>query len=49
MGGDNNRVILVTRADIEHWDEASKIEVARQLVDRMAEHMNAETDEDDEA
>jgi phosphopantothenoylcysteine decarboxylase/phosphopantothenate--cysteine ligase len=37
MGGHRNRVHLITAEGVEGWPEASKDEVARQLVDRIAE------------
>ena len=37
MGGPRNRVHLVTAAGIEDWPEASKEQVARQLVERIAD------------
>ncbi len=37
MGGARNRVYLVTAAGVEDWPEASKEEVARRLVARVAE------------
>ena len=37
MGGANNRVHLVTAEGIEDWPEASKEEVARRLIDRIAQ------------
>jgi phosphopantothenoylcysteine decarboxylase/phosphopantothenate--cysteine ligase len=39
MGGPRNRVHLVTAAGIEDWPEASKEEVARRLVARIAEEI----------
>jgi phosphopantothenoylcysteine decarboxylase/phosphopantothenate--cysteine ligase len=36
MGGDSNRVHLVTAAGAEAWPELTKIEVARRLIDRIA-------------
>ena len=36
MGGDNNRVQLVTASGVESWPELSKREVARRLTDRIA-------------
>jgi phosphopantothenoylcysteine decarboxylase/phosphopantothenate--cysteine ligase len=36
MGGDRNRVHLVTETSIEDWPEASKSEVARRLVENIA-------------
>jgi phosphopantothenoylcysteine decarboxylase/phosphopantothenate--cysteine ligase len=37
MGGHRNRVHLITREGVEDWPEASKDEVARHLVGRIAE------------
>lgn len=37
MGGHRNRVHLVTASGVEDWPEASKDEVARKLVERVAE------------
>ena len=37
MGGDRNRVHLVTADGIDHWDEAPKDDVASQLADRIAD------------
>ncbi|HMI40714.1 MAG TPA: bifunctional phosphopantothenoylcysteine decarboxylase/phosphopantothenate--cysteine ligase CoaBC [Sphingomicrobium sp.] len=37
MGGANNRVHLVTADGVEDWPEASKDEVARQLIERIAQ------------
>lgn len=37
MGGQRNRVHLITAAGIEDWPESSKDEVARRLVARIAE------------
>ena len=37
MGGVNNRVHLVTADGVEDWPEASKEEVARRLIERIAE------------
>jgi phosphopantothenoylcysteine decarboxylase/phosphopantothenate--cysteine ligase len=36
MGGTHNRVHLVTPAGVEDWPEASKEDVARQLIARVA-------------
>ena len=36
MGGDRNRVHLVTAQGVEVWPEQSKDEVARMLVERIA-------------
>ena len=38
MGGDRNRVHLVTAAGVEDWPDLSKAEVAERLVARIAEH-----------
>lgn len=37
MGGEFNRVHLVTQSGVEDWPEASKDEVADQLIERIAE------------
>ena len=37
MGGANNRVHLVTAEGVEDWPEASKDEVARRLIERIAQ------------
>ena len=37
MGGADNRVHLVTADGVEDWPEASKEEVARRLVERIAQ------------
>ncbi len=37
MGGDDNEVMLVSAAAVEHWPKASKIQVARRLAERIAE------------
>jgi phosphopantothenoylcysteine decarboxylase/phosphopantothenate--cysteine ligase len=37
MGGDDNRVHLITADGVEHWDPASKRDVARRLADRIAD------------
>ena len=39
MGGDRNRVHLVTGAGVEDWPEAGKDEIARRLVERIAEEI----------
>ncbi len=39
MGGSRNRVHLVTADGVEHWPEMTKEEVARQLVERVAEEL----------
>ena len=39
MGGDRNRVHLVTGAGIEDWPEMSKDEVAQRLVERIAKEL----------
>jgi phosphopantothenoylcysteine decarboxylase/phosphopantothenate--cysteine ligase len=40
MGGPNNRVHLVTANGVEDWPEASKEEVARRLIQRIAEALS---------
>jgi phosphopantothenoylcysteine decarboxylase/phosphopantothenate--cysteine ligase len=37
MGGHRNRVHLVTAEGVEDWPEATKAEVARHLVARIAQ------------
>ena len=37
MGGQRNRVHLVSQSGVEDWPEASKEEVARQLIVRIAD------------
>ena len=39
MGGARNQVHLITAAGVEDWPEASKEDVARQLVQRIAEEL----------
>jgi phosphopantothenoylcysteine decarboxylase/phosphopantothenate--cysteine ligase len=39
MGGEHNRVHLVTGDGIESWDEAPKEVVAQRLVERIARHL----------
>jgi phosphopantothenoylcysteine decarboxylase/phosphopantothenate--cysteine ligase len=39
MGGDRNRVHLVTAEGVESWPELDKVEVARRLVQRAAERL----------
>ena len=41
MGGDNNRVSLVTKDRTEDWPEMTKDEVAEKLIARAAEHLTA--------
>ena len=40
MGADRNRVHLVTAQGVEDWPEAGKNEVARRLMERIAEALN---------
>lgn len=41
FGADDNRVTLLTRdGSREDWPRQSKVDVARQLVDRIADHLN---------
>ncbi|WP_106639485.1 bifunctional phosphopantothenoylcysteine decarboxylase/phosphopantothenate--cysteine ligase CoaBC [Allosphingosinicella vermicomposti] len=37
MGGDTNEIHLVTQDGVEHWDAASKADVARRLAERIAD------------
>jgi phosphopantothenoylcysteine decarboxylase/phosphopantothenate--cysteine ligase len=39
MGGHRNRVHLVTGDGVEDWPEASKDEVARHLIERVADSL----------
>ena len=39
MGGDRNRVHLVTAGGVEDWPEAGKDEVARRLLERIAQEI----------
>ena len=41
MGGDGNTVHLITADGVESWPAMSKVEVARKLVERAAEHLAA--------
>jgi phosphopantothenoylcysteine decarboxylase/phosphopantothenate--cysteine ligase len=41
MGGERNRVQLVTRGGVEDWDDAPKSEVARRLAERIAAALTA--------
>jgi phosphopantothenoylcysteine synthetase/decarboxylase len=43
MGGGRNRIHLVTADGVEDWPEASKADVARQLVERIAAALAAKT------
>ena len=40
MGGDQNRVLLVTKAGTEAWERAGKDEVAQRLADRIAKELS---------
>lgn len=42
MGGDRNRVHLITPAGVESWEEGEKIEVARRLAERIAAALGEE-------
>jgi phosphopantothenoylcysteine decarboxylase/phosphopantothenate--cysteine ligase len=42
MGGDRNRVHLITAAGVESWEEGEKTEVARRLADRIAAALGEE-------
>ena len=37
MGGEDNKVTLVTREGLERWPRADKLAVARRLADRIAQ------------
>jgi phosphopantothenoylcysteine decarboxylase / phosphopantothenate---cysteine ligase len=39
MGGDRNRVHLITDQGVEDWPEAAKDEVARHLIDHIAQEL----------
>jgi len=39
MGGERNRVHLVTQDAVEDWPEASKAEIARRLIGHIASHI----------
>jgi phosphopantothenoylcysteine decarboxylase/phosphopantothenate--cysteine ligase len=39
MGGSRNRVQLVTASEVEDWPEMSKEDVARRLIERIAEEL----------
>lgn len=41
MGGDRNRVHLVTSRSVEDWPESSKEEVAKKLIERIAEALGS--------
>jgi phosphopantothenoylcysteine decarboxylase/phosphopantothenate--cysteine ligase len=41
MGGERNRVQLVTRSGVEAWDDAPKSDVARRLAERIAVALTA--------
>jgi phosphopantothenoylcysteine decarboxylase/phosphopantothenate--cysteine ligase len=39
MGGDENEVLLISKAGTDCWPRASKAEVARRLAERIAEDL----------
>ena len=41
MGGDRNRVHLVTAGNVESWPEMAKEDVAERLIARAAQHLAA--------
>ncbi len=43
MGGDNNRVHLLTQEGIEDWPQMSKRDVARRLIKAIAKHIDGQT------
>ena len=45
MGGDSNRVHLITAAGAETWERLPKDEVARRLADRIAAELGGGNDE----
>ena len=45
MGGDRNRVHLITADGVDTWPEMDKSAVAERLVAKAAEHLAATTDE----
>jgi phosphopantothenoylcysteine decarboxylase/phosphopantothenate--cysteine ligase len=45
MGGERNRVQLVTRDGVEDWDDAPKSEVARRLAQRIAAALAAQQED----
>jgi phosphopantothenoylcysteine decarboxylase / phosphopantothenate---cysteine ligase len=45
MGGETNQVHLITTDGVEHWDEASKKEVAKRLAERVAAALEGEARE----
>ena len=49
MGGDHNRVHIVTKGGVEDLENMPKEDVARQLIDRVSEALkdDGETDEND--
>ena len=40
FGSDNNQIHLITKDGVEDWPKMTKVEVAKQLVNRMAEFLN---------
>lgn len=43
MGGDRNRVKLISKDEAQDWPEMSKREVAKRLAQRVADHFSKET------
>ncbi len=41
MGGENNTVHVVTADGVESWPEMSKAKVARKIMERAAEQLQA--------
>jgi phosphopantothenoylcysteine decarboxylase/phosphopantothenate--cysteine ligase len=39
MGGDRNRVHLITEGAVEHWEDSPKAEIARRLAERIADEL----------
>ena len=43
MGGDRNRVRIVSKSGVDEWPEMSKDEVAARLADLIAERLKTTT------
>jgi phosphopantothenoylcysteine decarboxylase/phosphopantothenate--cysteine ligase len=44
MGGDRNRVHLVTAHGVDDWPEMSKEDVAATLIERICQHLRSHED-----
>ena len=40
MGGDRNRVYLISETGVENWPEADKSEIARRIIEKVASALN---------